>query len=89
MILSRRKFFIGLGALFAAPAIIPYERLMPVKAIVLPTNEFLIRFLATDGTVIHETNEANPYWSLGTDGAMLYEGVPLTCCIGSIEVARA
>lgn len=34
MILNRRKFFIGAGALIAAPAIVRASSLMPVKAIV-------------------------------------------------------
>ena len=33
MIIQRRKFLLGLGAMFAAPAIVAYEHIMPVRAI--------------------------------------------------------
>lgn len=35
LILPRRKFLLGLGAALAAPAIVRFESLMPVKAILL------------------------------------------------------
>jgi hypothetical protein len=34
---TRRGFLAGLGALFAAPAIVRIESLMPVRALILPT----------------------------------------------------
>lgn len=44
-ILTRRAFVGGLGALFAAPAIIPYANLMPVKVFVAAPSEPLWRWL--------------------------------------------
>ena len=34
--LSRRKLLVGLGALIAAPAVVKYANLMPVRGIVMP-----------------------------------------------------
>ena len=39
MILARRKFLVGLGALIAAPAIVCAARLMPVRGIILPADK--------------------------------------------------
>ena len=36
---SRRSFITGLGAIFAAPAIVRVSSLMPVKALLQPTPE--------------------------------------------------
>jgi hypothetical protein len=83
MILSRRNFFVGLGALFAAPAIIPYERLMPVKAIILPKQ--VIRYFQSDGTLIYEAEvpAGNPHiWT-----PEIVCGVPLTSLVFNVEVA--
>jgi hypothetical protein len=36
LITSRRSFLTGLGAALAAPAVVPYASLMPVRGIVMP-----------------------------------------------------
>lgn len=40
MILARRKFLMGLGALMAAPAIVSVANIMPVKTIIIPATEW-------------------------------------------------
>lgn len=46
MILARRKFLMGLGALIAAPAIVSVSNIMPVKAFVIrPPSEFELELL--------------------------------------------
>jgi hypothetical protein len=40
MMLHRRKFLMGLGALMAAPAIVSVSNIMPVKAALVPVTEW-------------------------------------------------
>ncbi len=40
MLLARRKFLMGLGALMAAPAIVSVTNIMPVKAALIPVTEW-------------------------------------------------
>jgi hypothetical protein len=39
MLIQRRNFLIGLASLFAAPAIVRIESIMPVRALVLPVDD--------------------------------------------------
>ncbi len=48
MILARRKFLMGLGALMAAPAIVSVANIMPVKAMPRPDTLELLRKRAAE-----------------------------------------
>jgi hypothetical protein len=53
MILARRGFLFGLGALLAAPAIVRAESLMPVRAIVRASTFPTLMAIMPNGEIKH------------------------------------
>ena len=51
MILPRRRFLFGLVAALAAPAIVRFESIMPIKAIVEPFSSGVLDVIGRDGEV--------------------------------------
>jgi hypothetical protein len=56
IILPRRRFMFGLVAALAAPAIVRFESIMPVRAIVQPFSGPVLEVIGTDGEVEHLNN---------------------------------
>ena len=57
MLLPRRGFLLGLGAMLCAPAIVRVESIMPVRAIVQPYCIHIWKIVNPDGSVEFLTRE--------------------------------
>jgi len=47
----RRRFLVGLSALLCAPAIVRFESIMPVRAIVMPFSGPVLEVIGIDGEI--------------------------------------
>ena len=88
MIVQRRNFLIGLASLLAAPAIVRAENIMPVRAIILPVHDPLVRGVRFQSWAFGTKKPG--YYCTGTIGPESGRGVlkPLSHFLKHVDAHR-
>lgn len=93
--LSRRGFVGGLIGIIAAPAIVKYANLMPVKAIIIPESEEMYAYVIHGedyhGNIMRETISVPPKWAMSEMRNFVSTGLfkridRIDCSVGGYKI---